>query len=66
MNTVSGKKKVSLPNIQIYDYVPYIVVPLGVENPDIPFTHPNKPEETPPTKIPKPVSKFVKSLVKSP
>ena len=27
MKTVSGKKKVPLPNIQIYDYVPYTTVP---------------------------------------
>ena len=42
MKTVSGKKKVSLPNIQISDYVPYTIVPLGVDKPDIPFTNPNK------------------------
>ena len=32
MNTVSSKKKVSLPNIQISDYVPYTAVPLGLKN----------------------------------
>ena len=56
MKTVSGKKKVPLPNTQISDYVPYTIVSLSVDKPDIPFTHPNKPEETPPTKSPKPVS----------
>ena len=50
MKIVSGKKKVPLPNIKIYDYVPYTIVPLGVEKPDISFTHLNKPEETPPAK----------------
>ena len=49
MKTVSGKKKVPLPNIQISDYVPYTILPLGVDKPDIPFTNPNKPQETPPT-----------------
>ena len=49
MKTVSGKKKVPLPNIQISDYVPYTIFPLGVDKPDIPFTNPNKPKETPPT-----------------
>ena len=66
MKTVSGKKKVPLPNIQISNYVPYTIVPLGVDKLDIPFTHPNKPEETPPIKIPKPISKSIKPLVKSP
>ena len=31
MKTVSGKKKVTLPNIQIFDYVPYRIVPLDVQ-----------------------------------
>ena len=66
MKTISGKKKATLPNIQNSDYVPYTIVPLGVDKPDIPFTHPNKPEETHPTKIPKPVSKFLKPPVKYP
>ena len=39
MKTISGKKKVPLPNIQISDYVFYTIVPLGVDKPDIPFTH---------------------------
>ena len=55
MKTVSGKKKVPLLNIQISDYVPYNIVPLSVDKPDMPFTHPNKPEETPPEKSPKPI-----------
>ena len=50
MKIVSGKKKVTLPNIQISNYVPYTIVSLSVEKPDIPFTHPNKHEETPPKK----------------
>ena len=66
MKTVSGKKKVPLPNIQISDYVPYTIVPLGVDKPNIPFTHSNKPKETPPAKISKPVSKCIKPPVKSP
>ena len=44
MKTVSGKKKVSLLNIQISDYVPYTIVPLVVDKLDIPFSNPNKPE----------------------
>ena len=43
MKTVLGKKKVSLPMIQISDYVSYTVVPKDVTNPSIPFTHPKKP-----------------------
>ena len=57
MKTVSSKKKVPLPNIQIFYYVPYTIVPLGVQKPNIPFTHPNKLEETPLAKSPKLVSK---------
>ena len=64
MKTTSSKKKVPLPSIQIFDYVPYTIMPLSVKKPDIPFTHPNKPEETPPSKIPKPVSKPPKLPVK--
>ena len=66
MKTVSGKKKVPLPNIQISDYVPYTIVSLGVDKPDIPFTNLNKPEETPPAEIPKPVSKSLNPPLKSP
>ena len=42
MKTVSGKKKVPLPNIQSYDYVPYIIVPKDVTYPFIPFTNPEE------------------------
>ena len=42
MKTVLGKKKVSLPIIQISDYVPYTIVPKDVTNPSISFTHPKK------------------------
>ena len=67
MKTISGKKKVPLPNIQNFDYVPYIIVPLSVDKLDIPFTHPNKPEETPHVKSLKLVSKSLdKSSVESP
>ena len=47
MKTVSGKKKVTLPNIQIFGYVPYRIVPLDVQNPQIPFTNPDEGEELP-------------------
>ena len=47
MKTVSGKKKVSLQNIQISDYVPYSIVPKDVTNISIPFTNPEKPGEIP-------------------
>ena len=47
MKTMSGKKKVSLPNIQISDYVPYTIVPKDVTNPSIPFTNPEEPREIP-------------------
>ena len=57
MKTVSEKKKVSLLNIQISDYVPYTLVLLGVDKPYIPFTNPNKPEEITPAKIQNLVSK---------
>ena len=33
MKIVSNKKKVSLPQIRISDYVPYTIVPQGVTNP---------------------------------
>ena len=66
MKTIFGKKKVPLPNIQISDYVPYTIVPLGVDKPNIPFTNPNKPEETPPAKIPKPILKSLNPPIKSP
>ena len=47
MKTVSGKKKVSMPNIQISNYVPYTIVPKDVTNPSIPFTNPEKLGEIP-------------------
>ena len=47
MKTVSGKKKVSLPNIQISDYVPYTIVPKDMQNPNIPFTNPDERVEMP-------------------
>ena len=45
MKTMSGKKKVTLPNIQISDYVPYTIEPKDVTNPFIPFTNPEKPKK---------------------
>ena len=42
MKTLSGKMKVSLPNIQIYDFIPYTIVPKDVIDPFIPFTNPNE------------------------
>ena len=47
MKTVSGKKKVPLPNIQISDYVPYSIVPKDVTNPSITFTNLEEPKEIP-------------------
>ena len=47
MKTVSGKKKVPLPQIQISDYVPYTIVPQDVIDPQIPFSNPTPSEETP-------------------
>ena len=47
MKMVLSKKKVSLPNIQISDYVPYTIVPKDVTNPSIPFTNLEEPRETP-------------------
>ena len=45
MKSVSGKKKVSLPNIQISDYIPYTIVPKDVTYPFIPFTNPEEPKK---------------------
>ena len=42
MKTMSSKKKVTLPNIQIY--VPYTIEPKDVTNPFVPFTNPEKPK----------------------
>ena len=47
MKTLLGKKKMPLPNIQISDYVPYIIVPKDVQHPNIPFTNPDEHEEMP-------------------
>ena len=47
MKTFSGKKKVSLLQIQISDCVPYTIVPKDVTDPLIPFSNPNPSEETP-------------------
>ena len=47
MKTVSGKKKVSLPQIRISYYVPYTIVPQDVTDPSIPFSNLNPKEETP-------------------
>ena len=47
MKTASSKKKVSLPQIKIFNCVPYTIVPKGLTNPPIPFSNPNPSEETP-------------------
>ena len=47
MTTMSGKKKVPLPNIQISDMVPYIIVPPDVQNPTVPYSQPPEPEPEP-------------------
>ena len=47
MKTISVKKKVPLPTIQISDYKPYTIVPKDVTNPSIPFTNPEEPREIP-------------------
>ena len=47
MKTVSNKKKVSLPQIRISDFVPYTVVPPGETNPIPPFLNPNLDKEGP-------------------
>ena len=44
MKTMSGKKKVPLPNLQISDYVPYTIVSEDVIGPFIPFTNLEKPK----------------------
>ena len=46
MKTVSGKK-VSLPQIRIFDCVPYTIVPQDVTDPPIPFSNLNLSNETP-------------------
>ena len=40
MKTVSSKKKISLPQIQISYCIPYTIVPQGVTDPPIPYTNP--------------------------
>ena len=47
MKTVSGKKKVLLPHIRIFDCMPYTIVPQDVTNPPIPFSNPSLGKETP-------------------
>ena len=47
MKTVSGKKKVSLPQIRISDCIPYTIVPPDVTDPLIHFSHPNPSGEIP-------------------
>ena len=47
METVLGKNKVSLPQIKIFDCVPYTIVPQDVTDPPIPFSNMNPSEETP-------------------
>ena len=41
MKTVSSKKKIPLPQIQISDCRPYTIVPQGVIEPRIPYTNPD-------------------------
>ena len=41
MKTVSNKKKIPLPQIQILDCRPYTIVPQGVTDPCIPYTNPD-------------------------
>ena len=41
MKIVSSKKNIPLPQIQILDYRPYIIVPQGVTDPPIPYTNPD-------------------------
>ena len=45
MKIESIKKKVSLPSIQIFNYVPYTIVPKDVTDPFIPFANLEKPEK---------------------
>ena len=47
MKTVSRNKKVSFPQINIYDYVPYIIMPPDVPNVNIPFSQQLEPEPIP-------------------
>ena len=47
MKTVSGIKKVPLPQIRISDCIPYTIVPWDVIDPPIPFSNPNPGGEIP-------------------
>ena len=47
MKVVSGKKKVSLPNINISYYVPCVIVPHDVQDFVIPYTQPIEPQVIP-------------------
>ena len=47
MKTVSGKKKVPLPQIRISECIPYTIVSQNVTDPPIPFSNPNPGGEIP-------------------
>ena len=47
MKTVTGKKKVSLPQIRISDCIPYTLVPQDIIDPPNTLFNPNPSEETP-------------------
>ena len=47
MKTISGKKKVPMPQIRISDCVLYTIVPQVVTNPPIPFSNLDPDEERP-------------------
>ena len=47
MKTISGKKKVSLPQIRISDCMPYTIVSQDVTDPPMPFSNTNPGKETP-------------------
>ena len=47
MKIVSSKKKVSLLQIRILNYIPYTIVPPDVIDPPILFFNPNPREEVP-------------------
>ena len=63
MKTVSSKKKVLLPQIRILDCMPFIIVPLGVTNPPIPFSNPNLEEEMPSKPCKAPVQNKIPSTI---
>ena len=61
MKTVSRKKKVPLPIINISDFVPYTIVPQDVQDFVIPFSQPAEPQPipfNPPKYIPSEPSKI--------